>query len=253
MNDLKQVLYEYRNEIEEYMKLIEAISLASNNGSPLLYMGENNNSFTINGTLVKIIYANTYLLLYNYIESTITKLLNLLSEKIISENKKISEFNECIRREWLKYILDANNLELTPQKRVKKALNIVSHFVNGEFYDFKITKVGGGNLHDEMIHKITKKLGIKLELSKEVKEKLFMINGRIYRSEGRESCIKEITRLRNKLAHGEQSFSECGKDILPEHLKELIMFIFAYIDNVIDSFEKYIDNHEYLSTCLIKD
>jgi len=248
MNNLKQVLYQYRKEIEEYMELIEAISLASNNGSPLLYMGENNKSFTINGTLVKIIYANTYLLLYNYIESTITKLLNLLSEKIISEKKKISNFNECIRKEWLNYMLEANNSELTPQNRVKKALNIVSHFIDGEFYDFKITKVGGGNLHDEMIYKIAKKLGIRLEFSKEVKEKLFMINRRIYQKKENESCIKEITRLRNKLAHGEQSFSECGKDILPEHLKELIMFIFDYIDNVIDSFERYIDNHQYLST-----
>lgn len=247
MKELKEVLEEYKKEIQEYMSFIDAINLASNNGDPLLSRGEHTEPFTINSTLVRIVYANTYLLLYNYIESTITKLLKLLSEKIISENKKIYHFNDNIQREWLKCILDTNNLEMKSENRLKRGLNIIAHFLNGEFYDFEISKTGGGNLNNDIIEKIAKNLGIKLRLTNEVNKKLYLLNGRAYDKDEKDSCIKEITRLRNKLAHGELSFSECGKDILPEHLKALIIFVFDYIDNVIDSFKTYIDNHGYLA------
>jgi hypothetical protein len=51
---------------------------------------------------------------------------------------------------------------------------------------------------------------------------------------------------RNDLAHGNKSFSEVGKDISIEDIRKVKEEVIAYIGQILNNIETYLDAREYL-------
>lgn len=74
-----------------------------------------------------------------------------------------------------------------------------------------------------------------------------MKNHRIrYRVKVREDYIKSVKDERNKLAHGDESFSDCARNLTMSDLYGIKEEVFRYIDAVLKGMEAYYDGKQYL-------
>lgn len=105
---------------------------------------------------------------------------------------------------------------------------------------FEIAKGGGGNWDDKNNEKIAQRIGCTIVLNKRVRTAV----KRPIRDEL--GAMGLIVSLRNKLAHGNLSFAECGQSETPEELKDLASRVADYLRVVTAAFSKYLDDQEYL-------
>lgn len=185
-------------------------------------------------TMVKTsIKANVVLMLYNAVESTLTKSLEKIHEKIGSEGLKY-----CDLCDELKLIL-AVYYEYSMEKsgnihdKMRYVLQL-SDFIKGDVC-FNISykeltrkyPLYSGNLDSKEIITVLKRYGINYE----------------------ERCseLKTIKDDRNKLAHGEDSFEEIGRNLSIPQLEEMSDRAFSYLEKMIDRIEGYLKEEQYKS------
>ena len=78
-----------------------------------------------------------------------------------------------------------------------------------------------------------------------------MITNEVYREIKRtirddKSALALVKFLRNKLAHGELSFSECGQGVTVIELRDMKSRTASYLREVIAAFQTYIDGFKFL-------
>lgn len=227
-------------EIEEYLKLVDAVEKGIQKGKPVI----GTEDFKISVMQQKILYSGVYLHLYNLVEATITKCVAAI-EQAASHEKKWTpgDLSEKIQTEWVRAIARTHT-QLNPDNRLESAVKLCGHLVAMLPVDIKINKDNGGNWDDEQIFTFTKRLGLDLVISE--------TGNRAAKKKIRDDMgpLKLIKNLRNKLAHGEISFGECGEGITSKELKSLKESTVCYMSEVIDNFESYIVLHEFLTPSL---
>lgn len=218
---------ELRNEeassLLRFLSILESGENASNNLRQSI-----GRDYTAIMTSIK---AGVVLMLYNAVESTMTKCLERLHDIFIQQNLGFDECTDEIRHLLLVYYEYAQEKSLDIHKRVPYILQL-HDYMKGEI-NFPLSysqlcqfySLYSGNLDSREIISVLKKYGIDFE------EKV--------------SELKTIKDDRNKLAHGEQTFEEVGRELsLPqlEHMKERT---FSYMGSVIDTINDYIKNEKY--------
>lgn len=182
-------------------------------------------------TVKTCIKANIVLMLYNVVESTLTKCLERIHEKI-SKN----ELKYCDLRKELKKIL-----AIYYGQSIKKSSNVdgaveyvlqLADFIN-ENVCFNISyrdlaqkyPMYSGNLDSREIINVLKKYGIVYE----------------------ERCteLKTIKDARNKLAHGEDSFEEIGRNLSIPQLEQMTNRTFRYLEKMINEIKNYLEEERY--------
>jgi len=131
---------------------------------------------------------------------------------------------------------------LTNEKRLEKALVLFEQVLNLHPIDIKIPPGGGGNWDVTEIEKLSKSIGVNIALSAPLKQKVM----RPFRDD--KSPIRLIKDIRNKLAHGSISFTECGNNHVASDFRMLIDIVKDYLNHVIEKYEAYIDQHGYRTT-----
>ncbi|TAD88983.1 MAG: hypothetical protein EA000_06035, partial [Oscillatoriales cyanobacterium] len=101
-------------------------------------------------------------------------------------------------------------------------------------------KGGGGNWDDEEIYKLSKRLGLSLNISRDANR---AVKQPFRDDKGALSLIKSF---RNKLAHGNLSFAESGNNITVSDLRDLTERTALYLREVVNCFKLSIDAHEFL-------
>lgn len=239
MQSIKSMMDDRESEIQQYIAMLEFLEMEIKNGLPKIVGIE---SFPLETTHLHIFKANQYLLLYNYIEAVITQSLKKLAEKIKDENKPITDFIEPIQKEWLLNGLLLNDYKATPEARLKHGLNLLQQI--NQVSNISISKGGGGNFNNDEIAKLAKRLKIPMEMNKDLIVGLRKAGKRTYQKE--DSCMKEITRERNKLAHGEITFSECGKNCDLETLRDTMNTTFLFMRHFVKILDNFITQKQYL-------
>lgn len=178
------------------------------------------NSNTFESDLYKILKANLFLMLYNLIESTIRNSLEDIHNAIIRENVEYADCIDELRAIWIEF-----NYKKFEQTNSSDIANIISNIsldkviVDYNDYCNKIKSNDiAGNIDGQKIRKITEKYSI---------EKNTRVNGH---------KLLTIKNTRNRLAHGEVSFSEIGQNYdiseLNKIRKEAKVFLKEYLLNV---------------------
>lgn len=217
-------------EIEYYLRAIEQTE------------SENFVTYKINKTqktkikvptdLPKIMKATFFLLLYNLVESTVRLSFAELYNKIEKSELPLKSFKPEYTSIWI-----------TQKFRATKATSS-----NQDTYRKLVTT---------MIEEFTKEASFKpalkyLDISgnidaKKARELLakHAIGARIHYKANKGAELRTIKDKRNALAHGDISFSECGREYTPEDLKKLKSETVTFLKSIMRNIEKFIENSEY--------
>lgn len=180
-------------------------------------------SMQIDDELSKILKANSFILLYNLIESTIVNSIKAVSNSIQNDELTYEQLSESIKRLWIKQ--EARKIREKNQS-IELVQRIAETILNWEFLSLQVDSVSiSGNIDTQEIRKITQQIG--WEQSKD----------------GRE--LVTIKNKRNNLAHGEYTFSDIGKEYSIKDLEELKNKTLLYLDDVLSKVETYIAEERY--------
>jgi hypothetical protein len=174
-----------------------------------------------------ILIANAFLILYNLIESTVRNSIIDIYARIKDDGVRYEDLTENLKKIWIKKITDnlkeANYRSDTLRDRIftlaEKILKRETILLSNEYIDF------AGNIDARKIRELADTIGFDTS------------------SNGRN--LKEIKNKRNRLAHGEQTFYEVGKDFSVKQLSEFKDETFKYLSDVIEKIEKFITDKKY--------
>lgn len=235
MEDFSSVFEARLEEIESYLNLLEMLENQLQEGVPRFAESDQR----ITPLQQKIMYSSVYIQLYSLVESTITQCIDRILDLIKTQELKPSELSSEFQREWVRFVARTHT-DLNYEKRLDSALSLCNHLVQLiPIQDFEIDLGGGGNWDDEAIFKFSKRIGLQLEITPSTQT---AIKRKIKDDLGALSLIKEY---RNKLAHGNLSFSECGEFTTVADLRELTDKVVQYMREIIASFQSFVDGNSF--------
>jgi hypothetical protein len=211
-----------KNEIIKYMNAVKLLDAGTCSIQCVDILGQSS-SMQIDDELSKILKANSFILLYNLIESTIVNSIKAVSNSIQNDELTYEQLSESIKRLWIKQ--EARKIREKNQS-IELVQRIAETILNWEFLSLQVDSVSiSGNIDTQEIRKITQQIG--WEQSKD----------------GRE--LVTIKNKRNNLAHGEYTFSDIGKEYSIKDLEELKNKTLLYLDDVLSKVETYIAEERY--------
>lgn len=192
-----------------------------------------NDADIINRDLLKTLRASSYLLLYNLLESTMAETINAIHTTIADEQLQITDLSAQLHRIIL----------LSLQKGLsEKKINQLSQS-NQDIRDIVLTlgydkrKLFNGNIDIDVINDFCKRYGFKPYPHQDASGKKLLYDS---------SVIEEIRRKRNSLAHGSESFSQCGQNIVVGSLGEKLKNVEAVLMAVFEGLNKFLEKKKYL-------
>ncbi len=220
MNNTRSEYQKRVSEIEIYFTAFQSLDKGSCSIVCTDLLGEMSTQI-IDDDLSKILKANGFLLLYNLIEATIRNSITAICTSMQSSNATFRNLTDKVKKLWIAQEVKNNN-------NSDYLMIVIKKILEDELLTFKTECISiGGNIDAQEIRKIAKQFGCN-----EVQN-------------GRDLVI--IKEKRNKLAHGQFTFSEIGRDYT---INELIGFknnTKNYLDNVLSEIESYINYKGYFS------
>lgn len=224
-------------EIEHYLSFLGFVQNAVSGNDET---GNFSTTFAFTPKHQQVLHASVFLHLYNLVESTVTWCMELIESAIsLHESRTVGHLSEQLRKEWVKNVARTSE-DLTYVHRLDAALLLCDHVANLIPPELKIARSIGGNWDDEKISGLANRIGFSLNISPAL---LKRVRRPIRNDLG---PMKIIKKMRNELAHGSISFSECGADHTVNDLREIANDCLSYLREFIDCVESYVSNHEYL-------
>jgi hypothetical protein len=180
---------------------------------------------------VKILKANTLLMIYNLVESTIMEGILEIYEKVKQEGLTYAQVSREIKAIWFSYKFKQVYDQQAHYNSYKgKAIEIVNFILDGEVIDLnrKATAISG-NLDVKSIKNVFNEHGI-----------VFRANER-----KSEDALKIVKSQRNSLAHGTLSFVECGRNYSIEDLEKIREEVVIFLGTILEDMKKYYDEKKY--------
>lgn len=189
----------------------------------------------IDRELLQTLKASSYLLLYNLLESTMAEAINAIHETIKDEGHQITDLSSQIH----KIILASFQKALSADK-------IDAMFKNNQDVRDELLTMGhnkrnlfSGNIDADVITKFCKKYGFEPYPCDDEQGNKKKYDTKI---------IREIRTKRNNLAHGSESFEQCGRSIVYGSLLEKLNSTEAILLAVFQGITKFLDDKKYLRT-----
>lgn len=194
---------------------------------------EETKQFIFDSKSINIFRSNSYLLLYNLIESTIYNSIVSIFDAIKDGNVKYFEMITEVQKYWL------NNLYKHDEKKKKETIIETFMSIATQIFNNSIELASneinyGGSLDAPTI----------MATAKSMKIQIGNVH-RIYNKDLHGESLSDIRRKRNWLAHGEKSFSEVGGDITFKQIDDSRLHVIAFLKEFIISVEDYIEKEEY--------
>jgi len=168
--------------------------------------------------------ASYYLILYNFIESVVSRSIDFVHKKLETENLGILDLSEQLRKVICKQMRKNLNHGLLDGMEITLDKACVRVF-------YKKRELINGNLDHKEIRLLSKEYGFDMSAKTDGKN------------------LSRIKDNRNHLAHGETSFIEIGKKTSVYELKEISEEVFLFLKGYLDSLEKFVDERGYLANC----
>lgn len=227
-------------EVEEFLGLVAAIEHSAQNGVPLVRAGASDEVTRVTPRQQKLLYAGVYLHLYNLVEATVCRCIAAIEEAASANSVwRAGDLSDEMRSEWVRTMAQTHKM-LNDNHRLEAALKLCNHLIEMLPVEVTISQGAGGNWDDEQIFDFTKRLGLALKLTPKTQKD---VKSSYRDNKGALATIKE---LRNKLAHGAMSFTECGEGHTAAQLTTLKDATVQYLSEVVGGFEAFIQRCEYL-------
>lgn len=231
MVEVRDLFDRRRGEVDRYLNFLvdidnvraNAIAHIDDEGATTFHPG------TMSRELVKTLRANGYLLIYNLVESTMTNAVDGIHRCFSEEECEFSALSDDLKRIVLE------NFKRVIGNRSEKVLG-ASHPVQRAMTSLGYDKLAlfSGNLDARQIRDTATRYG-------------FQLAGRNLVESRDGVALKDIKDTRNDLAHGKQSFEECGQQTSADSLRQTGMEAIAYLDDVLSGVENFVRQGLYLS------
>lgn len=232
MHNVKREVLDRISEIDNFYGFLEN---AIDKEAILLFPSDSNRRERFDVELTATLKSSMILLLYNFIESSITNCLVVVHRAISDENCTYIQLSDKIQHIFTEYYYkNLKNDKLSDENLAIHLKTMINAWAYGEkiqlsYEDYSKFKTGSnfsGNLDSKEIGKIAIKYGIPFQ----------------------EKCpeIRVIRDKRNKLAHGEVSFRECCNLDTLNYIKALKDNSTEYINMFVESVDNFINEKGYM-------
>lgn len=210
-----------KDDIEEYFRLLcFLLSFEAHRGKYIQNI-DTGISLIVTQEIQCVAKAQSLILLYNLVESTVCDCLNAIYDAIQDENLNFGNVSHDIKNMWRNYLKRKNLPEKT--KSDNEIMNMPIRF---ESLAINIS----GSLDFRKIQEVFLKHGCLLDnSSRETIAQSFLV----------------VKNKRNLLAHGNVSFSECGAYYLLSDLQKYKEHIVDYMQDVVNKTCNYIASRAY--------
>ncbi len=219
MINVKETFEERKGEIEFYYSVLVEIDK------------ENSSIHTIdNARLFKIMKSNFILMLYNLVESTVSTGMLEIYESIKNDSctykNMVQELQTIWRDAKVKQVYSSSTELKTYTNRVKDIVDDIT--TSAPFILEKGMLNINGNLNAGRIKHICDDHRIRYTVVDD------------------DNKLEEVRKKRNSLAHGDESFSQCARDLTLSDLESIKDIIIRFLQGIIQGMEDYCDNKKYL-------
>jgi hypothetical protein len=225
MDETKQSFEDIKAEIENYF---EFLAIFDDDETRLQYKKDGEVIIKrIQTQFLNILTANAFLILYNLIEATVRNSIIEIYTKIKEDELNYERLSENLKKIWIKQTTD--NLKegnYKPETLRNYVFDLAKDILNKEIIILSKENIDfTGNLDAQKIRDLANNIGFNIS------------------PDGRN--LVEIKIKRNRLAHGEQTFYDVGKDFSVEQLSVFKDETFTYLSDVIEKIELFIRDEKY--------
>jgi len=218
MSNVRDVFNDRKEEIEFYFSVILDIE----NGNAL--------NTVDNAKFFRIMKSNFVLMLYNLVEATTTsgmlEIYEALKDNTTSYDMLITQIQKIWREYKIKEIYKPDSKLQTYTKRVEEIINTITQDIPIELHKNMIGI--DGNLNAKRIKEICDRHSIR------------------YRVIDDNLVLEDIRKKRNALAHGDDSFGRCARDLSVADLESIKDVVINFLSGIVEGMEQYCINKKYL-------
>jgi hypothetical protein len=224
---MQTVILDFNTRVEEINKYFLFLEELISERTKLSILDDNGNLQVkeVDSELVKTLKANSFLLLYNLIESSMTNAIQAIFDKLI--NERVAFDSISIK---LKKIVVENFKNRSPQSVHTQMRDISLDIIK---VGFNRKKLFSGNINAEKITKTAEQYGFSHNTDYDTTK-----HGR---------SLHDIKEIRNDLAHGDKSFAEVGRGKSIEELIKIKDEVVEYIKQILNNIESYLISNQYLA------
>ena len=222
---MKTVVADFKKrvaEIEVYLRYLEAI--AERDAKPIT-TARSKTIRDIDPELVKVLKANMFLLLYNLVESSVRQAITEICDTISSEKLAYSDASDQIKRIWLNEGHQGFK-NMSTQEIFQFLENLPDDVIEIKFRP----GITGGNVDGRKIREFADEYGFSCVVHRNANEgvKLYDVKNR-----------------RNDLAHGLQSFAECGRNYTVPDLQKTKHEVVMYLRGILQNVSRYLEQKRF--------
>ena len=230
-----EVINEYHVRVSEIEKYFDLINNIIEKEAKLQF--PDSRVQRVEPILAATLKSSAMLLLYNLVESTVTNSLESIHDEICSANIKYETASDEIRKIFVDYYYKNIKDGKFPQEGITDNILLFVNFLLNEnsfqidyskYTKYKTGSSFSGNIDEKMIMQLALKYGFK------------------HTPKGRYKEINTIKNRRNKLAHGELSFAECGRDVTTQRLNVIKKKTIECLDELLNNIQEYIRNKQFI-------
>lgn len=170
-------------------------------------------------TLINTMKSSSLLMMYNIVESTMTNLVQDVFDHLEANDVSFGSLNDTMKTLVLVYSKKRNPATLVKKMSASALSLVVACFDRADVFS--------GNLDCHEIRGTLKDVGIKS------------------RHAYREETLHKVKNERNDLAHGNKSFSDCGKGYSAKQLRDFHNKTIGILRHVINDFEGFLETRAY--------
>jgi hypothetical protein len=226
MRDIINLFKERKKEVEIYF---EHVKNAWSDNAHITFRDDSKTQHQIKLSLdlKQILLANTFLLLYNLVECTISGALEAIYKDIKNQKVPYDKIKLNIQEEIISNI--KNNVNANDFVTVigDIAIDILEHHP-------KRNKFFSGNVDARRIKGIAKKYGFSIDTDA--------------RETNDGAALVKVKDNRNDLAHGFISFKECGQDRSILEMEKIKNQSLLYIEQILNNIDDFVKNKKYLKS-----
>lgn len=181
---------------------------------------------------LKTLKATAFLLLYNLVESSVRDGLGAIYERARADGCTMESLEGKIRKIWIDQNFKTVEKEsATLQSFRTKSHELVEMALSKVVADIEKSKIPiSGNLDADKIRQVCTKHGISVYTHKAA------LGG---------AELSTVKTKRNALAHGNESFSECGRQYTVADLEEMKRQAVIFMRSVLNNIKRYLDDGKY--------
>ncbi|WP_321306058.1 MAE_28990/MAE_18760 family HEPN-like nuclease [Marinifilum fragile] len=217
-------------EVEKYYKVL--LTLDDERVSIIRNGDVRKRKIKLDSDALKVMKSTCFLLLYNLIESSIRESFTYLYEKINSEENSIENYTDEFKKLWLNQHFKNIDPVSSNQATYRTVINsIVEKILNSEDFnmDSELLPISG-NIDAQKIRELYKKHNIKLNIH--------------HRAFGGGE-LRTVKDKRNALAHGNITFSECGREYTVDDLVNIKKRTVIYLRSSLRYMKIFTESRKY--------